>query len=293
MKHFVGTAIAATTVLLAGCNLQGLPTLISGKQATNRPTGQAQTTTISLLKYKNALFREKSSGKILQPQTAATKKPEDVELEAGDFEELQYDKGRLRYAFYGRETEAQPFVTERILAENDFEALDKAIWDDKFFAHDKKNWEGEVRLPMFYLRYSQDGKGHEASYAPSLSKLRSASRLLDKHLKQLNGEENLPANGTMTAYYLSAEAGKLKVSIATQQKKDADLVETEWKLKSASVDLGKGFQAATIDAKGESFSVAQPTADKPESPFQLMGIKVTTEGEPKEWETVIPYRAKK
>lgn len=293
MKRFVGSALLGLALMLAGCDLPGL-TAIAGKPgATNRPTGKAQSTAISLLKYKNALFRDKKTGRILQPNTAAAKPPEDVELEAGDFEELLYDKGRMRYAFYGRETDAQPFVTERALSDADFESLDKAIWDDRFFAHEKKNWESEVRLPMFYLRYAQEGKGHEASYAPSLSKLRTSGKLLEKYLKQMNGDDALAANTSQTAYYLYAEAGKLKVSIATQKKADADLVETDWVIKSAMVDTGKGFTAATVDAKGASFSLPLPSAEKPESPFQLMGLKLTAEGQPSEWETVIPYRAKK
>lgn len=292
MKRFVGTATLALALLLTGCEIPGL-TAIAGKTVSNRVAGKWQDTTLSLLKYKNALFRDKATGRVLQPQAAAAKQPDEVELEAGDFEELLYDKGRLRYAFYGREADAQPFVTERTITEAEFESLDKAIWDDKYFAHEKKNWESEVRLPMFYLRYHQDGKGHEVSYAPSLSKLRTASKLLEKYLKQMNSEDSLPANGTMTAYYLSAEADKLTVSVATQKKTDNDLVETEWKIKSATVDTGKGAQSATVDAQGASFSFPLPAADKPESPFQLMSVTITAEGTPAEWKAVLPYRAKK
>lgn len=292
MQRIVGTATVVLALMLAGCDIPGLVS-VTGKPASNRPTGKSQVTTISLLKYKNALFRDKTSGKLLAPNSAAGKPPEQVELEAGDFEELLYDKGRMRYAFYGRETEAQPFVTERTITDAEFEALDKAIWDDKYFGLDKKVWDGDIRLPMFYLRYNQEGKGHEVSLAPTLNKLRTSGKILERYLKQMNGEDTLPANGTMTAYYLNVDGGKLNIGVATQKKTDADLVETDWKIKSASVDMGKGFQAATVDAKGETFSVTLPTADKPESPFQLMGIKLTTEGGPGDWETVIPYRAKK
>lgn len=291
MKRFLGSAMLVAAVLASGCDL------ITGTAPVgiNRLTGQWQKTVIVLQKYTTVAFKSKQTGKILTPEAAQTMAESEVELEAGDFEELTYAEGRLRYAAFGHANEAQPYVIERTMTEEAFEELDAAIYKDKYFTFDRKNWDANTRLPLFFLRYNQSGKGHEASFTPSLNKLPNTNRLLGVFLKEFNGEEKLRAGAVQTVYYLSATDGTLKVSIS-QQKGDAqgEVLDTPVKLKSAAYDLGSGYQSATLQAEGAGtiFTLPQPArGDK--SAFQLMGLRLSAEGELGDWDTLIPIRLKK
>ena len=293
MKRILGSALLGAAVLTSGCDVSAIfPT---AGTAIDRPTGQWQKTVIVLQKYATVAFKDKNSGKILTPEAAQAMPEADVELEAGDFEELTYAEGRLRYAAFGHANEAQPYVIERTMTEAAFESLDEALYKDKYFTFDRKNWDARTRLPLYFLRYAQNGKGHEASFTPSLAKLPNTNRLLGVYLKEFSGEEKLKAGVSQTVYYLGASEGTLKVSISLQKADEAgEVLDTPVKLKSASYDLGSGYRAATLttEAGGTTFTLPQPArGDK--GAFQLMGLRLSAEGELGDWDTLIPIRLKK
>lgn len=289
MKRLVGSALLVLPLMLAGCDaLSGL--IPVAKADLVRQSGMAQKTTINVQKYLNALFRDKKTGKVLSPDDARDKPEADVTLEAGDFEEVAYRAGHLRYAYYAREASAQPYVVERAMDDKEFETLDDAIWKDKFFAMPEKNW-GDKRFPMYFVQYDQNGKGDHASFAPDLAKLLKSGPILSGYFKELSGLTKMSPGAKQTAYYLTASGGNLQVAISTfTGSAGGDADERPWKFKSASYDLGKGMQTATVGADGSSFSLPAPTGD---GGFQLMALKVTTEGDPGTWDTMIPVRTSK
>lgn len=288
MQRYFATALVALPVLLGGCNGL-LPTGAKAAEVQRLP-GMWQQTQISVLKYKNALFRDAKTGDVLDPQDARDKPEAEVTLESGDFEELRYSNGRLRYAFFPRLTAAQPYVVERVVDESEFDELDKALYADKFFGLPEKNW-ATVRLPLFVVQYDQNGKGRKASFTPNLNRLLKFGALASTHFDLFSGEAKLPAGVKQTAYYMTSDAGKLKVSVSTQTGVAGSEAEDKpWKLKSATYDAGKGAQAATVDADGGALSLPLPSGG---GNFQLVSLKITAEGEPGTWETLIPVRTAK
>jgi hypothetical protein len=290
VKRLVGSALLLLPLALGGCDALSAIIPISKADVATRQAGMWQKTVISVQKYNNALFRDKKTGKALSTDDARDKPEADVTLEAGDFEELAYRAGRMRYAYYAREAGAQPFVVERAIEEKDFEALDDAIWKDKFFGMPEKNW-SDKRFPMYFVQYDQSGKGWHASFTPDLTKLLKSGPILNKYMQDLSGATKMSPGTKQYAYYLTADKGTLTVSISTLTGSNGgDADETPWKFKSASYDLGKGSQAATVGSDGTSFTLPTPSGD---GGFQLMALKVTAEGDPGTWDTLIPVRTSK
>lgn len=288
MQPYFAMALVALPLLLGGCN--GLIPNAARAAEVQRVPGMWQQTQISVLKYKNALFRDVKTGDVLDPADAKDKPVAEVTLESGDFEELHYGNGRLRYAFFPRLATAQPYVVERVVDEREFDELDKALYADKFFGLPEKNW-ATVRLPLFVVQYDQNGKGSKASFTPNLNRLLKFGPLVNTHFDLFSGEAKLPAGVKQTAYYMTAEASKLKVSVSTQTGvANSEAEDRPWKLKSASYDAGKGVQAATLDADGAALTMPLPSGG---GNFQLVTLKLTAEGEPGTWETVIPVRTGK
>lgn len=288
MQRLSLTALISLPLLLAGCN--GLvPTGTKSVEAQRAP-GMWKQTYIGVQKYKNALFRDKQSGEVLDPLDARDKPEAEVTLEAGDFEELTYRDGRLRYAYFPRSTAAQPYVVERAVEESEFEELDKALYTDRFFGMDEKNW-ATTRLPLYFVQYDQGGKGWKASFTPNLNRLLKFGALANAQFDLFSGETRLPAGQAQTAYYLTAAAGKLQVSVSTQVGvAGTEAEDRPWKLKAATYDAGQGHQAAAIDATGSALTLPLP---KGGGAFQLITFKFTTEGAPGTWETLIPVRTSK
>lgn len=248
-----------------------------------RQKGQAQNTQIQVQRFKNLLFRNKSDGAILNPQTAAGLPQDQVLLETGDWDELHYERGRLRYTGHPKEKAAQPVVVERLLAEADFEALDLALWTDPFFTSEQKNWDANTRLPMYYVRYQQNGKGHEASFAPSLGPLSRTSRLVEGYLRQLSGEAIPPVGVTHILYAIALKQGRCEVRVSQLKAAGADAEESPLPLQSVKVDTGSGFADATMADKG--FSFAAPTTSGE--------VAVSVQVQPKEgegWSLILPVR---
>jgi hypothetical protein len=286
VKRLVGSALLLMPLLTGGCTmLDGIFPV--AKASFERQPGQWQKTTISVQKYINALFRDKKTGKVLSPDDARDKPEADVTLEAGDFEELTYAAGRLRYAYYAREKSAQPFVVERAIEEKEFEALDDAFYKDRFFSMPEKSL-ADKRFPMFYVQYQQNTKIAKASFSPDIKKLLKSGPILTGYFDELSGQGKLPASAKQYAYYLTVDGTNLKISISTLSgSASGDADDRPWKIKSASYDMGKGSQGATVDADGGSFSLPVPSGD---GGLQLMALKVTAEGDPGAWETLIPVR---
>jgi hypothetical protein len=293
VKRSLGLALVAT-LALSGCTaIQNLiPFPVAGTTPIVRQTGQWQNTTILLQKYKNAAFVEKATGKILPPDAAQTKKQSEVDLVAGDFEELAYAKGSLRYALYNHEDDAQPYVVERKFVEADFETLDKAIWDDKFFSLPEQNWDPKTRFPLFYLTYVQGDKGYKSSFTPSLTKLNKSGKIFSDYMDQFSGAAKTPKGVTQIAYYLSASNGTLTVSVAKQAANaNGELDDTTLKLSNVTYNLGSGDSAATLSSDGTSFTLPQPSRGN-NGPFQLMGLKYTADGDVGSVSTLVPIRLK-
>ncbi|MFN3431540.1 MAG: hypothetical protein ACK46X_16505, partial [Candidatus Sericytochromatia bacterium] len=146
MKRLVGTLLISWPLLTAGCQALGIGVSPSGASQAARVPGQWQKTVIGIQKYNNAVLRDKATGKVLDSDDLEDgMKLADITVEAGDIEELTYRAGRLRYSFTAREKDAQPYVVERPIDEKDFEALDAALYQDKFFTLGEKNWANEER----------------------------------------------------------------------------------------------------------------------------------------------------
>ena len=286
MKRLVGALLISLPVLTAGCQALGIGVSPSGQAA--RVPGQWQKTVIGIQKYNNAVLRDKATGKVLDTvDLEANPKLADITVEAGDIEELTYRAGRLRYSFTAPEKDAQPYVVERPIDEKEFEALDAAIYQDKFFTFGEKNWATE-RAPLYYVQYDQGGKGWKASFTPNLNRLLKTQAIVNPYLAQLSGQAKAPVGAKQYAYYLVPKSGQLHVSISSlAANAGGEAEDRPWTIKAASYDTGKGFQTATVDAGGAGFSLPLPAGD---GNLQLVGLKVTAEGDPGTWETLIPVR---
>ena len=143
---------------------------------------------------------------------------------------------------------------------------------------------------MYYVTYEQNGKGAKSSFTPSLNRLLKFGALINTQFGLFSGETKLPSGVQHHAYYMTAEGGKLKVSISTLVGTGGEAEDRPWKFKSASYDTGKGFQTATLEARGDAFTLPAPAGD---GTYQLMGLRLETEGGPGTWETLIPVRTSK
>lgn len=286
----VGLAWAVAVVVaapLGACVAPAAPTTgasSSPSALSQRPKGQAANTQIQLQRYKTVFFRAKADGAILAPESAAQLSPEAVSLEVGDWDQLDYENGRVRYTSFPREKEAQPVVVDRAFPEASFEALDVALWSDPFFSSPLKNWDAKTRLPLYLLRYQQSGKGHEASFTPSLiAKLPRTSAILDGLFKQLSGESLPPAGVTHFLYALTLAKGQCVVELSQLKAAAIDTDSTGVKLTQAQVDLGAGPVAATLGPKGFSFAA-------PSTPGEVAVVATLTPEGGSPWKVTLPVR---
>ena len=289
MTRFLPLLVLAA-VATAGCT--SLPFGAAAKSvATQRPTGMWQKTQIQFQDYHTALFREKATGKVLDPVAAQTESPDQVTLEAADFEELSYNAGRLRYASYGYENDVQPYVVERDLAESDFEALDQAIYDDKFFAAPHVNVDAVKKFPLFYLSYAQNGLGWYASFSPTMNRLAKTGPILNGYLQQLGSGTGLAAGTTQVVYYTSAVNGTMTIAVSDESLDGSnELADHPWHFASAAYNTGAGYQTGTLAKDGDSFTFAQPAAGS-NGPYVLLGLKLA-KGDGTTRETLIPVRGR-
>ncbi|MDB5097486.1 MAG: hypothetical protein JWM80_1907 [Cyanobacteria bacterium RYN_339] len=289
----VGILVIAS---LAGCKT---PVAVGGATSTPVPDaaanfqqGQWMTTQLQVQKYRNALFRDKTTGKQLEPALVETKPATDVELEAGDFDEIFYAKGRLRYAFYGRTSEEQPFVVERVVTEADFNALEGALYENKFFSLPIQNWDAKTRLPLYNVLYIQGDKGYKSSFTPSLNKIPKFGALIDGYIGEMGGDAHPGKGVTQTTYAASGVNGQLSVTLSQDVvDKDGDLVESPIALKAVTYDAGAGPQPAQLptSGKGNVFNIPQPTGT---GTFGIVTLTVTPQGTMAPWSTAIPVRLK-
>ena len=288
-----GICALAAAIVLGGCNLKLPGTAV---QVSSRLTGQWMNTIIDFQVYRSVEFVDKS-GNVLDPLAAETMPPDQVDLRPGDLEDLTYASGKLRYAYFPHETDQQPYVAERPIQQADFEALDKALYDDKFFSFKSTNY-SQQRIPLYFIQYTQGDKGFSASFAPSLTVLSRTEAIVQPYLYQLGhlprvgedamppGADQLPSGVSQYVYYLSASGGQMKLSIATDAPDSSGTsIETDWKVTGANVDTGSGFQPASI-ATDSSITFPQPQGGG----AKLVGLKIDSSGTPSHWETVIPVR---
>ncbi|HEY9721841.1 MAG TPA: hypothetical protein V6D47_07490 [Oscillatoriaceae cyanobacterium] len=295
MKRAIPTAVVAA-MLLGGCtSIPGLANLVKpdsrGGVSLPYTTGQGQTTTIEVQRFQNVQFADKQ-GNLLEPIKAETMSQSDVQLLAGDFEELYYDKGVLRFAQYDHEPDSQPYVVERKIGEAEFETLDKPFYTDNIFKN-KQVIDAKTKLPLYFLTYVQNGKGWQGSFAPSLTTAAAhVGQIVDNYFNQFDGASGTatPKGTTQTAYYLSAANGTMTLSLATQTADSSgELNETPLKLKSVSVNAGSGAVSATVSADEKSCTFPQPSGT---GPFEQVDLKITADGTAGSWESLIPIRPK-
>jgi hypothetical protein len=282
---------------LAGCKSPtGTQNPAVPDTATQFTQGQAGTTQIQVQKYRNALFRDKKTGKQLEPAAAEIRPEADVELEAGDFEELSYGNGRLRYAFYGRDSEEQPYVVDRLFGETEFKAWEAALFQDRFFSQPIKNWDAKVRLPLFNVLYVQGDKGYTSSFTPTLAKLTRFSTLVDGYLGYMGGQAKPPKDVKLLTYAMYALNGTVQCSVSeTALDADGDQVEKPVRITSASYDAGSGIQAVTMTGAdaGNAFIFPQPTTTDAKAPFKVYTLSITPAAPRNAWKTSVPVRAKR
>lgn len=287
--------IVAFAALAGGCaSLPGLqPKVPVGTTSVNYQTGQGQNTQILVQRFQNVEFVGQD-GNVLDPIEAATTDPSKVQLLAGDFEALSYNKGVLQYAQYAHESDAQPYVVERKIDETEFETLDKTFYQDNIFKNTKV-LDPQKRLPLYFITYVQNGKGWQGSFAPSLTTTAAhVGQLVDSYFNQFdggpNGDTPTPKGVTQTAYYLSAVNGTMTLALATQTADDSgQLNETPIKLKSVTVNAGQGAVSATVGSDEKSCTFPQPSG---KGPFETVDVTITADGAPGNWESLIPLRPK-
>lgn len=296
-KVLFGTLAAA---VLAGCNNgnpagSGTPaSTASVVPALTWAAGGADTTVIRVQKYRNALFRDTATGKQLEPTLAIDKTPSQVSIEGGDFDELTYSTGRLQYAFCAHDGDAQPYVVERAMGVSDFEAFDKAFYDDKFFNLGPTAWDAQARLPFFVVDYQKGTQRYETTFTPSLSRLAKVSTLVDAYFKQMDGDGKPDKGVTETQYAIAAVNGTVTVTVSHVVQDDAgDVDETPVVLSGAkySVD-GKSSQAALLvtGGKGDSFTFPQPTGTA-SNPYVRLQLSISPKTDAT-FDTVLPVRVK-
>lgn len=284
-------ATATTGCLPTGAKVPTTPASKAPAKAT-RPTqiapGSFQSTKIRVQKVRNFLFKEKATGKVLDPAIAQTRAEAEVDLETGDMDELVYDNGKLRYAFYGRTAEEQPYVVERAVAQADYEALEDGLDADGFWGFDKKTWHQEQRIPFYYVLYTVGDAGYEASFTPTLSRLKKTGPLIDAYIDQMGGSARLPAGTKQMAFAQQGYNGQIIVSVADQAADRAgDAVDTPFKLTGAKVDAGKGAVDALIGPTENAFTYDQPKANG-----AFMNVSVTLTGaDGRVVKTILPIRA--
>lgn len=254
------------------------------------PAGSFETTKLRVQKVRNFLFREKSTGKILDPRLAQARREDEVTLDPGDMDELVYDKGRLRYAFYGREIDEQPYVVEREVTTADYRAIEDGLDQDGFWGLDKKSWDDKTRFPFYYVLYTVGEAGYEASFTPNLGKLKKAGPLFDAYIDQMGATSKLPAGTKQIAFSQQAANGVVTVSVATQTPDaNGDPLDKPFNLSAARVDAGKGAIEALIGPTENAFTYEQPKAG---GQFMNVSVTLTTEDN-KEYKAILPIRSAK
>lgn len=254
------------------------------------PAGSFETTKLRVQKVRNFLFREKATGKVLDPRLAQTRREDEVTLDPGDMDEIVYDNGRLRYAFYGRTIEEQPYVVEREVARADYQALEDGLEADGFWGIDKKSWDDKTRFPFYYVLYTVGDAGYEASFTPSLGKLKKTGPLFDAYIDQMGAAAKLPQGTTQLAFAQQGAEGVITVSVSTQTPdKVGDPVEKPFNLTAAEVDAGKGKVEALIGPTENAFTYPQPAAG---GQFMNVSVTLTTE-DGKKYKTILPIRSAK
>ncbi len=254
------------------------------------PAGSFETTKLRVQKVRNFLFREKASGKILDPRIAQTRQEDEVLLDPGDMDEIVYDNGRLRYAFYGRTIEEQPYVVERELTRDDYQAMEDGLEADGFWGIDKKSWDDKTRFPFYYVLYTVGEAGYEASFTPSLGKLKKSGPIFDAYIDQMGASAKLPQGTSQLSFAQQGADGVITVSVATQTPdKAGDPVEKPFNLIAAEVDAGKGKIEALIGPTENAFTYEQPKAG---GQFMNVSVTLTTE-DGKKFKTILPIRSAK
>ena len=252
------------------------------------PAGSFEATKLRVQKVRNFRFRDKATGKILDPRLAQSRREDEVALEPGDMDELLYDKGRLRYAFYGREITEQPYVVERDLEKPEYQAIEDGLDADGFWGIDRKSWDDKTRFPFYYVLYTVGDAGYEASFTPSLGRLKKAGPLFDAYIDQMGAAAKLPAGTKQIAFAQQALDGAVSVSVSTQTPDAAgDPLDKPFNLSAATVDYGKGKENALIGPTENAFTYVLPVAG---GQFMNVSVELTTE-DGKLYKTVLPIRS--
>ena len=293
-------ALMSLTLALVGCPARTQPPVPTPTKSpppavAERPKemkGTPDTTKVRVQKVKNFLFREKATGKFLEPGLAQAFKPEDVLLEPGDFEELLFQKDRVRYAFYARETDAQPYVVEREWKAADWQAFDASLDADGMWGLKKKdNWDEKTRFPFYYIAYAVGDFAFEASFTPTLQKLKTAGPVIDGMIDSMGGNTPKLTPGTVEMSFAQQAAdGQVRVAVS-EVKADAsgDPIEKPFNLQSAVVDTGKEKIEAIIGPIESGFIFEQPRNG---GQFMTVSVKLTSEDN-KTYSTLLPIRSRK
>ena len=296
------TLLGALVVATAGCTVPSGTKITPAATKTAKPgsgpvtrpaalpAGSFETTKLRVQKVRNFLFREKSTGRVLDPRLAQARAEDEVALDPGDMDELVYDNGRLRYAFYGRTIDEQPYVVEREVTPADYQAIEDGLEADGFWGIDKKSWDDKTRFPFYYVLYTVGDAGYEASFTPSLGKLRKAGPIFDAYINEMGASTKLPAGTRQIAFSQSGGEGVITVSVATQVPDAAgDPVDTPFNLSAAVVDTGKGTIEAIIGPTENAFTYELPAAG---GQFMNVSVTLTTEDN-KTYKTILPIRSAK
>lgn len=251
------------------------------------PPGTYETMKLRAQRMRTVGFKDKATGELIDARLAQARPPAELDLVPGDYDELTYDRGQLRFATYGHEPNAQPYVVEKVLPREEWQALEDGLNADGYFSMNKTNWDADKRFPMFYLLYTVGDAGYESSFTPNLAKLKKTGPLLNGWFDVLGGRGRMPAKAEHMAFGQSIIQGQMRV-VASRLTPDVngDAQDKPFNLRKAEYDTGKGFQEAVVGPLENAFEYPRP-AGKGE--VVMVAVKLTSE-DGSVYQTVLPVK---
>jgi len=294
----IALTLVGGTMLLTGCPAKTAVTVAPASAAPSAkpparpaalPPGTYETMKLRVQRMRSVGFKDKATGELLDPRLAQAKPAAEVDLVPGDYDELTFDRGQLRFARYGFEDGSQPYVVERAMAREEWQPLEDGLNADGFFGLNKTNWHPTERLPMFYMLYTVGDAGYEASFTPDLGKLRKSGPLINGMLDVLGGAAKMPQKSEHMAFSQSVIQRQLRV-VASKLTADpnGDARDKPFNLRKAEYDLGTGFQEAVVGPLENAFEYPWPAGG---GQVKMIGVKLTSE-EGAIYQTVLPIRTK-
>lgn len=297
-RSSIAMTLVVAAALLAGCPAKPpaavtptsvVPSAKPPARPAELPPATYETMKLRVQRMRTVGFKDKATGELLPTALAQAKPQAEVDLVPGDYDELTYDAGQLRFARYGYEDGSQPYCVEKAFPREDWQALEDGLTADGFFSMPKENLAKDERLPLFYVLYVVGEAGYAASFAPSIGKLKKAGPLITGLLDVMGGAARMPQNATHMAFSQSVIQGQLRVAVSRLTADAAgDAKDKPFNLRKAEYDVGQGLQEAVVGPLENSFEYPWPAGG---GAIKMVAVKLTSE-EGAVYQTVLPIRTK-